>query len=121
MDEYIKRDKILSEIATVMCKDCGVDADLCVSEGRNCLRFSLRNDEFFEIIDRIPAADVRENVRGEWLEREDPNGDSYYICSNCLDEIVTCDGIPTDWDIKYCPICGSMNSVTRRDMREESE
>lgn len=56
-------------------------------------------------IARFPAADVRENVRGEWIRR-----DSRYVgwisfdCSVC-GETLELDR-ETSNDFKYCPFCG---------------
>lgn len=57
-------------------------------------------------IDMIPPADVRENVRGEWIRR-----DSRYVgwisfdCSVC-GETLELDR-ETSNDFKYCPFCGA--------------
>ena len=63
-------------------------------------------------IEKLPAADVRENKRGEWEERKDLN-DVYWECSVCGEAIDTFDGeSPYRQDWNYCPNCGS-------EMREE--
>ena len=57
-------------------------------------------------INNQPTADVRENVRGEWIRR-----DSRYVgwisfdCSVC-DETLELDR-ETSNDFKYCPFCGA--------------
>ena len=51
---------------------------------------------------------------GEWIEREDWNGDSYYDCSVCGESFVLCDGTPSMNLYHYCPNCGA-------DMRKEKE
>lgn len=57
-------------------------------------------------IARFPTADVRENVRGEWIRR-----DSRYVgwisfdCSVC-GETLELDR-ETSNDFKYCPFCGA--------------
>lgn len=107
MDEFIKRDETLSEIATAMCKGCGVDANLCVSDYRNCLRFSLRNDEFFEIVNRIPAADVVEVRKGRWANGA--FGYGHYWCTACQKEVWS-----EEEKTNFCPNCGA-------DMREENK
>lgn len=43
---------------------------------------------------------------GEWIEREDWNGDSYYDCSVCGESFVLCDGTPSMNLYHYCPNCG---------------
>ncbi len=60
------------------------------------------------IIDRIdeqPTADVRENVKGEWIKRKDKPLQNWYQCSNCG---AICGETP-----KYCSECGA-------DMRGEA-
>lgn len=56
-------------------------------------------------IDRIPTADVRENVRGYWKKRKDKPLQNWYQCSNCG---AICGETP-----KYCSECGA-------DMRGEA-
>ena len=57
------------------------------------------------VIDKIPTADVRENVRGYWKKRKDKPLQNWYQCSNCG---AICGETP-----KYCSECGA-------DMRGES-
>ena len=76
MDDYIKRE----DVERLICSEC-------------CIGFCQKN--MCRIINRlkeeIPAADVRENVRGEWVERKDiyphkPDGEITswtYKCSRC--------------------------------------
>lgn len=58
------------------------------------------------LIDTQPTADVRENVKGEWIRR-----DSRYVgwisfdCSVC-GETLELDR-ETSNDFKYCPFCGA--------------
>ncbi len=57
-------------------------------------------------IDDIPTADVRENVRGEWLYKK--TTDDYHVtgqCSNCHERRRI---------DNFCPNCGA-------DMRKENE
>lgn len=59
-----------------------------------------------DLVNAIPAADVREVKRGEWSEKlyeDEPV--SFFICSNCGDD--------NYWKANFCPNCGA-------DMREES-
>ena len=85
-----------------------------------------KNDEYVKClgsvllgIDRIPAADVREVVRGKWIEH---NYDPEYLscdfsCSECnlyLEEYYFGEGQwPGKTDHYFCSNCGA-------DMREES-
>ena len=87
-----------------------IDADNILykdlSEGRGVCWVTFR-----DWIKEMPTADVRENVRGEWIRR-----DSRYIgwisfdCSVC-GETLELDR-ETSNDFKYCPFCGA-------DMRRE--
>lgn len=60
---------------------------------------------FKEDIDKVPTADVRENVRGYWKKRKDKPLQNWYQCSNCG---AICGETP-----KYCSECGA-------DMRGEA-
>lgn len=59
------------------------------------------------LIDTEPTADVRENVKGEWIERKPMNFGkcvngfgSIFRCSVCGEEISCC-------TTNYCPNCGA--------------
>lgn len=62
--------------------------------------------------DNIPAADVRENVRGRWIKRDSWSsgfgmGETYgywWACSNCNNEVKSGYG---GCDYNYCPTCGA--------------
>ena len=58
--------------------------------------------EIRNIVNDIPTADVRENVKGEWIW-----GDEGYHCSKCLFHAYgnTLDCL--DGTYKYCPNCGA--------------
>lgn len=63
-------------------------------------------EECAEKINRIPAANVRENVKAKWLEDSDPGEliGSHWACSECN----ICFGEPTAREIfKFCPNCGA--------------
>ena len=61
---------------------------------------------FENAIDAQPTADVRENVKGEWIEQEDDYY-HYWECSECGF------GVGLDDIRNYCPNCGA-------DMRGEA-
>lgn len=70
-----------------------------------------------DCIDDAKAADVRENVRGEWIIRKCALGHEYTECSNCntVFDIKTHNGTLEWIDLRgasYCPNCGA-------DMRTE--
>lgn len=53
-------------------------------------------------IDKIPTADIRENVRGEWLPDMIYNGEDewcFFECSNCK--------YKADKHYNFCPNCGA--------------
>ena len=58
--------------------------------------------EFQTLIDSAPSADVRENVRGEWLDDHDPVnfGEFRYKCSKCGARTV-------EWADNFCYHCGA--------------
>ena len=63
-----------------------------------------RFDKANQIIHDALSADA---VQGEWIEREDWNGDYYYDCSVCGESFVLCDGTPSMNLYHFCPNCGS--------------
>lgn len=86
MAEYIEKEKILDAV-----NGCGIAAIAVYHRIKN-----------------LPAANVRENVKGEWMKfRNDYNGtlktDEWYgpifVCSVCGEEML---GTPN-----YCPNCGA--------------
>lgn len=60
--------------------------------------------ELAELKDKFESADA---VHGEWIEREDWNGDYYYDCSVCGESFVLCDGTPSMNLYHFCPNCGA--------------
>ncbi|MBQ6359355.1 MAG: hypothetical protein IJI97_10495 [Clostridia bacterium] len=64
-------------------------------------------DKISMLIFRVPSADVRPVVRGQWIEHEDPNGDPYYECSACHGEMVCIEGTPQDNEFYFCNYCGA--------------
>ena len=63
-------------------------------------------EEIYVTIDNQPTADVRENVKGEWIKEVDTMGgyDDYtpinYYCS-------ICGYLSMDGQTNYCPNCGA--------------
>ena len=65
------------------------------------------------ILATVPSADVRENVRGEWLNT---TSGEHYKCSQCgtlapiwIDESNSCeyDKDISEWLSDFCPNCGA--------------
>lgn len=89
MDDYIKREDALSEMAKA---ECGLEYEECTD--CSCSYICRIRD--------IPSADVRENVRGEWMPDLDYDGEDEWLiweCSNC--------GQLTESQTNFCPYCGA--------------
>lgn len=89
MDDYVKRE----EAAKTLCKHCGVG---CVDN-----HFPMCNH--YNALFKIPAADVRENVRGEWVEKYYFDGKNVHCCSECRSII----GLVQTYVYNFCPFCGA--------------
>lgn len=87
MDDYIKREAFLKTWCESYCRP-----------KQNC-----REDcSFYDAITQFPAADVRENVRGKWIDDETrPMSDPRLTCSNCGSIEVPL----VKW--RFCPTCGA--------------
>ena len=59
------------------------------------------------LIDTAPTADVRENVRGEWIDINDENAPINCACSVCGA------GIDYRGFANYCPNCGAEMRITK--------
>lgn len=96
MSDYILREDAI---------EAAVEGADILDGGYNRYREGFIRDE----IDKVPAADVRENVRGEWiLENEDEyNPWELLRCSECDIGIF-------NHRYNFCPYCGA-------DMRGERE
>ena len=57
-------------------------------------------DAFNKLVDAMPTADVRENVRGEWLLRKDTTE-----CSSCNTKWRDYRGLISTFS--FCPDCGA--------------
>lgn len=62
-------------------------------------------DAFNKLVDDIPTADVRENVRGEWIKKKG----SLWTLATCS----VCGELSVEGDKPFCPNCGA-------DMRGEA-
>ena len=94
MDDYIERGKA----AELLCKMiCGNDRALCVSTYKNC-----RQKQMLELYE-IPAANVREDVQGEWIFKQSYFGTDECNCSLCGQFLSTRIGER----MPFCPHCGA--------------
>ena len=57
--------------------------------------------------DALELLKKKQPKKGEWIEREDANGDLYYDCSVCGESWVLIDGTPKENGMDYCPHCGA--------------
>lgn len=66
-------------------------------------------DEVRQVMNSIPAADVKEVRYGKWEEVSEYNGwgDTHYRCSVCGEEWYLEDGTPEQNEMYFCPRCGS--------------
>jgi hypothetical protein len=92
MAEYIKREDALKLIVIHngdSCNDCEYkNTDKACSD---CL---------YSVVNKIPAADVRENVRGKWIPYN-PIYSDVLCCSEC-------EYMPAEAEFfNYCPNCGA--------------
>lgn len=70
--------------------------------------YTVYTEDMKDMITDIPAADVRENVRGEWLPDCEYDGEDEW----CFNQCSLCN-YQSDEQYNYCPNCGA-------DMRGEA-
>jgi len=91
-----------------------IDREVAKAKIREKFKFVPARIEINEILNSIPAADVRPVKRGKWINdhngKYSSSGDNYF-CSACKDPSLRAFGKPARTN--YCPNCGA-------DMREES-
>lgn len=117
MDDYIRRSDAL-----MICEERMRASDARARNGVQTIADALIYgcaSGYAEMIKNIPAANVRENVRGEWV-KETPQeitiwGGTKVImykehCSNCGEK-------PTDKNWNFCPHCGA--DMRYRERRKE--
>lgn len=100
-DEYIKKD----------------DALACIEGYRERDGSIVSPDELpeYQRIERLPAADVRENRHGQWLHVMDGAECKCWECSECREQWIFEEGrTPYDEEVYFCPSCGA-------DMRTRTE
>ena len=95
MSDYIKREDAIKAFCyrCLIRGKCKLDEVYCLPRKK---------------LDEIPAADVRENVRGEWVFEK---GDGKtcvdgWVCTNCKCSYHT--NVPYFSEYKYCPNCGAI-------------
>lgn len=102
MDEYIKRKDAKKAILDA----CGCDYR-CMAETECNGMCDIHAGIVWGAVDNIPAADVRENVRGKWIfEKGDGmTCDDGWYCSNCKHGFHT--NVPYFSEYNFCPNCGA--------------
>ncbi len=95
MSDYIKREDVIETVYKL----------------REYFKCWDRNDDIAikKYLNAIPAADVRENVRGEWLSKNLDNFRKYeVICSVCGARFIgNYDAYDEPYDFNFCPNCGA--------------
>lgn len=102
--EYIERGALIDAIESTDWYHIGVKGNLvhgAISDG-NAL---YKADDVFEVLNKLPVADVASVVHGEWIEqvkiarKSNINPLYYYQCSLC--------GVYLAKRANYCPNCGA--------------
>lgn len=102
MAEYIDREKAINEFA--------IRSSFYDAEWGN-KRFTP--DDVEEILQSIPATDVRPAVYGRWIVASDTSGNEYYRCSECGTYFERT-FFGNDYTVNGCPVCFA-------DMRENTD
>ena len=102
MAEYIEREAALTEFQ----KAC----DICMALVKRPMCGDCSVADTVRKVKRIPAADVRPVVRGEW---ERVGNTDHFRCTCCNDMILSAWDTPPTL-INFCPNCGA-------DLRKEAE
>ena len=76
---------------------------------------NTKHKTFVDLLNAEPAADVRENVRGEWEIMEDADGCTYYRCSACHRYRFHNGAMLKKY--RFCPICGAENRPKKQRAR----
>ena len=95
MSDYISREKYLQDVEHY--------------KNQICYMSNVSMDDCIKICNEQPSADVRENVKGEWINAKVgklfPSND--YKCSIC-GNILNFDGVNCGrGDANFCPNCGA--------------
>ena len=95
MSDYISREAAVESIASALMQMDDPDAPRRTVEDYMPLAESM--------IRGVPTADVRENVRGEWIE-SDTDG---FVCSVCRNGYKCQPTLMGEPMFEYCPVCGA--------------
>lgn len=107
MSEYIERDTVLDGLENINWYHTNPSGVL-VYGSRSNMDSYIPYDEAEAMVNAIPAADVREVVRGKWIKYAPYNSDMM-TCSEC-EKYWILDG--DQYDFRFCPNCGASMGVT---------
>lgn len=118
MPRYIDADALADTIFERHCEDC--DKRKGMKNGKMRMIYAVGDapcracgiDDMICELDEASSADVRENVKGEWIIRKCALGHEYTECSNCntVFDIKTHNGTLEWIDLRgasFCPNCGA--------------
>lgn len=95
MAEYIDRQKVIDIINTT-CPDLNIP-ELNDSWANKLI--GVIREALVELVKQAPAADVRENVKGKWIESDPLDYYIFYKCSICRHS--------GNEAFDFCPNCGA--------------
>ena len=103
MAEYIDKQRVIDIINTT-CPDFNIPE---INDSWAHKLTVIIREALFELVKQAPAADVRENVKGEWIKSQ--RDEDFVVCSNCKNIGYRTAAWRTDYAerIKFCPNCGA--------------
>ena len=114
MDDYIKRSEVLKTLKQLLYETAINNVECNPSFSEACEEIAANRIEGY--LSAVPAADVRENVRGKWIHTDASPHKVY--CSVCFGTYLHNEKwaaeLPITLHPNFCPNCGA-------DMRGEKE
>lgn len=100
MSDYIKREGAIEAIDGIDWYKCN-DRGRLVQGGTSHDMMFLPYAAVIDTLKSIPAADVVERKKGEWIwtETGDADYEQYWVCSECSEH--------NYYESNYCPNCGA--------------
>jgi len=84
-----------------------IDREVAKAKIREKFKFVPARIEINEVLNSIPAADVRPVVRGKWTDKRTIEHDGEWYCTACGKEITIYMGADREDRYAYCPNCGA--------------
>ena len=109
MIEYIDKQELISGIANWQAKP-PTAASFAWCDGFMSGYEKCQSD-IFNLIDNEPAANVRENVEGKWLEHPDKRYPNEIVCSDCGTAYDRRNHRNVEYWYKFCPHCGAKKEL----------